>query len=223
MLFAVTAVLVATGVGVLSHSLAARLTWERADDDFREAVEAVAGFTADHGGLTPEVLADPEEDAGLDEWLYDSRTIIVQVLGPDGDIADEGNPLVLPVAGTDRAMTDAEEPGRTASVETRVGGERVRVTSVSLGAGGEPCRSPSGWERWRRCSRASGGGSCWSAPGSRPWPGCAAGSSPDGSPAGSPTWPGSPVWCPSPVIWTCRCPRRAGTRWGSSVRPSTRC
>ncbi|NNJ03770.1 HAMP domain-containing histidine kinase [Streptomyces sp. PKU-MA01144] len=134
-LFAVTAVLVATGVGALSHSLAARLTWDRTDDDFRGAVEAVAGFAADHGGLTPEVLADPDEDAGLDKSLYDSRTLVVQVLGPDGDIADEGHPLVLPVAGTDRAMTDAEEPGRTASGETRVGGERVRVTAVSLGGG----------------------------------------------------------------------------------------
>ncbi|GBQ02190.1 two-component sensor histidine kinase [Streptomyces spongiicola] len=134
-LFAVTAVLVAAGVGVLSHGLAARLTWERADDDFRGAVDAVAGFTADHDGLTPEVLADPDEDAGLDESLYDSRTLVVQVLGPDGGVEDEGHPLVLPVADPDRAMADAEEPGRTASGETRIGGERVRVTAVSLGGG----------------------------------------------------------------------------------------
>ncbi|WP_432250753.1 HAMP domain-containing sensor histidine kinase [Streptomyces sanyensis] len=133
--FTVTAVLVAAGVGVLSHGLAARLTWDTINNDYRGAVDAVASITVDHGELTPEGLADPEETSGLSEALYDSRTLVVQVLGPDGDIADEGHPLILPVGDTDRSMADAAKPGQTAVTELRVDGDRVRVTAVSLGGG----------------------------------------------------------------------------------------
>ncbi|WP_262391693.1 HAMP domain-containing protein [Nocardiopsis sp. CNR-923] len=134
LLFAAIAALVAVGVGTLSYGLASALIWRETENDFARAVETVAERAVDEGDVTPEDLAEPDSDeTDLGDMLAGSRTLIGQILGPAGRIADAGRPWPLPVSETDRWAARAAEPGLTAGGEVETNGERLRVTAVSLG------------------------------------------------------------------------------------------
>ncbi|MDM4721401.1 ATP-binding protein [Micromonospora sp. WMMA1363] len=136
LLFASVAALVAVGVGALSYGLASTLIWRETDDHFDRAAETVAELTIDAGDLTPEDLAEPDEyEVNLGDLLAGSDTLIGQILGPGGQVVDEGYPRPLPVSYTDRTVAASEEPGRTRISEAEVDGTRVRIITVSLGGG----------------------------------------------------------------------------------------
>lgn len=137
LLFATVAAVVAVGVGALSYGQASGLIWQETDDDFDRATEAVAELTIDAGDLTPEDLVELDDDLGVDlgDVLAGSDTLIGQILGPGGQVVDEGHPQPLPVSYTDRAVAAAGDPGHTRSSEAQLDHTRVRIITVALGGG----------------------------------------------------------------------------------------
>ncbi|MER6088268.1 HAMP domain-containing sensor histidine kinase [Streptomyces bluensis] len=131
--FAAVAAVVTVLVGVLSYSAAARLV--RVDQQ-----TVFAGVVRDLQQQVRERARGPEDYASSDQGgprgeLMGSGPTDVQVLGPGGELVDEGSPA-LPVRPRDRDTADEAVAGRTVEHATvALGDDRYRVATVALGDG----------------------------------------------------------------------------------------
>ncbi|MGW3913734.1 HAMP domain-containing sensor histidine kinase [Streptomyces sp. NPDC005070] len=133
--FAAVAAAVTVLVGFLSYDAAARLVRVDQQTVFAEVVQDLRDQVREHPLHTGDFASsDPDHDGPLDDIIRPSRTD-VQVLGPDGVIADHGVPP-LPVDGRDRAVADdATAGGLVEHKDVYVAGDRYRIATVSLGGG----------------------------------------------------------------------------------------
>ncbi|WP_217182118.1 HAMP domain-containing sensor histidine kinase [Streptomyces sp. AC495_CC817] len=131
--FVAVACVVTVLVGILSYSAAARLVRVDEQTVFAEVVRDLRELV-EQDPLTPEDFAPSDSGGPRDDLIRSGRTD-VQVLGPHGEILDEGAPG-LPVRDADRRTADADLAGVTVEHgEVEVGNDRYRVVTVALGGG----------------------------------------------------------------------------------------
>jgi two-component system sensor histidine kinase MprB len=132
--FAVMAATVTILAGFLSYDAAARLVRLDEQTVFTGVVDDLHRQVTQHP-LTAREFAgkDSDHDGPRDALIRSSRTD-VQVLGPAGSVTDRGSPA-LPVSAADRATAAHGTAGHTRLYETRIGDDRYRVATVSLGGG----------------------------------------------------------------------------------------
>ncbi|MEU3985834.1 HAMP domain-containing sensor histidine kinase [Streptomyces sp. NPDC026672] len=128
--FAAVTAAVTILVGILSYGAAARLVRVDQQSVFTQVVQDVRDEVRQHE-MVPDDFSSSRPGHDL---VRPSRTD-VQVLGPGGQIVDNGSP-VLPVTAGDRAVAGASEAGRTVQYEhVRVGEDLFRIATVALGNG----------------------------------------------------------------------------------------
>jgi two-component system sensor histidine kinase MprB len=133
MSFVAVACVVTVLVGILSYSAAARLVRVDQQTVFAEVVRDLRELV-EQDALSPEDFAPSDSGGPRDDLIRSGRTD-VQVLGPDGEILDEGAPG-LPVRPADRRTANADLPGvMVEHGEVEVGDDRYRVATVALGGG----------------------------------------------------------------------------------------
>ncbi|MEV5437761.1 HAMP domain-containing sensor histidine kinase [Streptomyces sp. NPDC052682] len=128
--FATVTAAVTVLVGILSYSAAARLVRVDQQSVFNEVVQDLRNEVRQNR-MRPD---DFSSSAPGHDLVRPARTN-VQVIGPDGRIADPGRPR-LPVTATDRAVAAAGTAGRLAEHrQVDVGNDVYRVATVALGDG----------------------------------------------------------------------------------------
>ncbi|WP_432058274.1 ATP-binding protein [Streptomyces sp. bgisy022] len=117
-------------IGFLSYTAAARLVRVDQQSVFHEVVQDLRNeVRANH--MTP---VDFSSTAPGHDLVRPARTD-VQVLGPDGDVFDPGDPG-LPVGAADRRVAGSDAAGDAVEhADVRVGDDLYRVATVSLGGG----------------------------------------------------------------------------------------
>ncbi|MEU3945821.1 ATP-binding protein [Streptomyces sp. NPDC029526] len=117
-------------IGFLSYTAAARLVRVDQQSVFHEVVQDLRNeVRANH--MTP---VDFSSTAPGHDLVRPARTD-VQVLGPDGDVFDPGDPG-LPVGAADRRVAASDVAGDAVEhADVRVGDDLYRVATVSLGGG----------------------------------------------------------------------------------------
>ncbi|CBG70960.1 putative two component sensor kinase [Streptomyces scabiei 87.22] len=131
--FVAVACVVTVLVGILSYSAAARLVRVDEQTVFSEVVRDLRELV-EQDRLTPEDFAPSGSGGPRDDLIRSGRTD-VQVLGPHGEILEEGAPG-LPVRDEDRRTADGALPGvMVEHGEVEVGDDRYRVVTVALGGG----------------------------------------------------------------------------------------
>lgn len=131
--FVAVACVVTVLVGILSYSAAARLVRVDEQTVFAEVVRDLRELV-EQDPLTPEDFAPSDSGGPRDDLIRSGRTD-VQVLGPSGEILDEGAPG-LPVRDADRRTAGAAPAGVLVEHgEVEVGDDRYRVVTVALGGG----------------------------------------------------------------------------------------
>lgn len=131
--FVAVACVVTVLVGILSYSAAARLVRVDQQTVFAEVVRDLRELVQ-QDPLAPEDFAPSGSGGPRDDLIRSGRTD-VQVLGPQGQILDEGAPG-LPVRSTDRRTAGAARAGvMVEHGEVEVGDDRYRVATVALGGG----------------------------------------------------------------------------------------
>ncbi|MFR9796699.1 ATP-binding protein [Streptomyces sp. MS06] len=128
--FAAVTAAVTVLVGILSYGSAARLVRVDQQSVFDEVVQDVRAEVRGHR-MTAQ---DFSSSAPGHDVVRPARTN-VQVLGPDGGVADAGRPA-LPVSAADLSVARAGTAGRLAvHKDVGVGSDVYRVATVSLGGG----------------------------------------------------------------------------------------
>ncbi|GHH88635.1 two-component sensor histidine kinase [Streptomyces capitiformicae] len=131
--FVAVACVVTVLVGILSYSAAARLVRVDQQTVFAEVVRDLRELV-ELDPLTPEDFTPSGSGGPRDDLIRSGRTD-VQVLGPAGQILDEGAPG-LPVRPADRRTAGAARAGvMVEHGEVEVGDDRYRVATVALGGG----------------------------------------------------------------------------------------
>jgi two-component system, OmpR family, sensor histidine kinase MprB len=131
--FVAVACVVTVLVGILSYSAAARLVRVDQQTVFAEVVRDLRELV-EQDRLGPEDFAPSDSGGPRDDLIRSGRTD-VQVLGPEGQILDKGDPG-LPVRPADRRTAAARFAGTMVEHgEVEVGGGRYRVATVALGGG----------------------------------------------------------------------------------------
>ncbi|MFD7819274.1 ATP-binding protein [Streptomyces sp. NPDC059785] len=133
--FAAVAAVVTVLVGFLSYDAAARLVRVDQQTVFAEVVRDLREEVRAHP-LTADDFAtsDPDRDGPREDIIRAGRTD-VQVLGPDGEVADRGSPP-LPVDAGERGIAESAAAGRLLERDVvEVGDDRYRLATVSLGGG----------------------------------------------------------------------------------------
>ncbi|WP_149828550.1 HAMP domain-containing sensor histidine kinase [Streptomyces tailanensis] len=131
--FVAVACVVTVLVGILSYSAAARLVRVDQQTVFAEVVRDLRELV-EQDPLTPEDFTPSGSGGPRDDLIRSGRTD-VQVLGPQGEILDEGAPG-LPVRPADRRTAGAARAGvMVEHGEVEVGDDRYRVATVALGGG----------------------------------------------------------------------------------------
>jgi two-component system sensor histidine kinase MprB len=131
--FAVVAAGVTALVGFLSYDAAARLVRVDQEAVFDEVVHDLRQQVTQQT-LHPDdfTSGDPDHDGPRDDLTRPAGTD-VQVLGPDGDVLDKGNP-VLPVDAKARATAGASKAGvKAVDNDVVIAGDSYRMATVSLG------------------------------------------------------------------------------------------
>lgn len=133
--FAGVAALVAVLVGGLGYDAAANLIRHDRASDFTQSLSTLVA-AVEQGPLYPsDFLPSNQNHDQLEDRLTQSGDIGIQVLGPNGQVAEEGTPDPLPVDRTDRELAGGTAAGKIHDITEDTGGDRYRVVTVSLGGG----------------------------------------------------------------------------------------
>ncbi|MGW5335131.1 HAMP domain-containing sensor histidine kinase [Streptomyces bauhiniae] len=128
--FAAVTAAVTILVGILSYGSAARLVRVDQQSVFTQVVRDVQAEVRQHP-MAPDDFSSARPGHDL---VRPARTD-VQVLGPGGEVVDDGSPG-LPVTARDRAVAGSRSAGKLAEhKDVRVGEDLFRVATVSLGGG----------------------------------------------------------------------------------------
>ncbi|MEY9962990.1 two-component system sensor histidine kinase MprB [Streptacidiphilus sp. MAP12-16] len=133
--FAGVAALVAVLVGGLGYDAAANLIRHDRASDFSQSLDTLVA-AVDQSPLYPsDFLPSNQNHDQLEDRLTQSGDIGIQVLGPAGNVVEQGAPDPLPVDATDRRLATGKKAGQIHDVTEDTGGDRYRVVTVSLGGG----------------------------------------------------------------------------------------